>query len=211
MNVPPPLSPCHTDPVQEPFRKDMRQADWPAVYARQERRAHLVPAWMDALGLKAGDHVLELGAGPGFVTMLLAERVGSAGLVYAVDIAAEALVHLERRRRDRGLAQIRPILADAATLDPSGIAPRAALVSMILHHVDEPAAVMRNLARLLPPDAPALVAEFHPDGPAGHGPPPEHRIDPEDIRRWSEQAGFAVQDYRRQTGEHYLTVLRRLP
>ena len=197
--------------MPEPFRKDMSHMAWSEVYARQEKRAHLVPAWMDALGLKPGDHVLELGAGPGFVTLMLAERVGRDGLVYAVDISDEALDHLKRLQEERGIRQIRRIVADAATLAPKQIEAKSALVSMVLHHVEDPAAVMHNLARLLPVDALALVAEFHPDGPTEHGPPPEHRIDPGQVRRWSEQAAFAVLQCRRQTEGHYTLLLRRHP
>ena len=195
--------------VREPFRKDLSHLAWTEVYARQEKRAHLVPAWMDVLQLKPGDHVLEIGAGPGFVTLMLAERVGREGLVYAVDISAEALDHLKRLQEERGLAQIQRVAADAATLEPAGIAAKAALVSMVLHHVGDPAALLRNLARLLRPGGVALVAEFHPDAPADHGPPPEHRIDPDRIRQWGEQAGFALLEYRRQTDAHYMMLLRR--
>jgi ubiquinone/menaquinone biosynthesis C-methylase UbiE len=194
--------------VQDSFRKDLSHLAWTEVYARQEKRAHLVPAWMDALQLKPGDHVLEIGAGPGFVTLMLAGRVGRDGLVYAIDISAEALDHLKRLQEERGLAQIRRIVADATMLAPAEVDASSALVSMVLHHVADPAAMLRNLARLLPPGGLALVAEFHPDAPADHGPPPEHRIDPDRIRQWSEQAGFAVLEYHRQTDAHYMMLLQ---
>lgn len=57
------------------------------------------------LDLRAGDRVLEIGAGPGFVSFALANRVAPApaGIVYAVDRSTEALAHLERRQKDRGV------------------------------------------------------------------------------------------------------------
>lgn len=51
--------------MEEPFRKDLTHLSWDEVYARQMTRAHLADEWMDSLQLKAGDHVLEVGAGPG--------------------------------------------------------------------------------------------------------------------------------------------------
>ncbi len=197
--------------MQEPFRKNLSHLTWAEVYARQERRAFLVDAWMDALCLKLGDRVLEVGAGPGYVSMLLADRVGRDGIVYAVDISAEALAHLERVQKQRAARQIQRIVADAAALSPSGLSAQSALIAMVLHHAKDPAGILSSVARLLPPGALAVVAEFHPEGTCEQGPPADHRIDPERIRAWSEDAGFAVLDYQRQSPEHYMVLLHRAP
>ena len=46
---------------------------------------------MDAVGIKPGMVVGEVGAGEGFFTFSLAERVGENGIVYANDIAPEIM------------------------------------------------------------------------------------------------------------------------
>jgi ArsR family transcriptional regulator len=182
---------------------------WDEVYARQAKRAELVEDWMDALGLKVGDRVLEIGAGPGYVSLVLAARIGSGGAVYAVDRSADALAYLERLQNERGLSQIRRIVADAATLEPGGLSADSALITMVLHHTEDPAGILSSVARLLPPGAPAVVAEFHPEGPCEHGPPQAHRLKPEQVQAWSEDAGFVLRAYRRQTPEHYMLLLQR--
>ena len=192
-----------------PFRKDLSHLSWDEVYARQERRAGLIPDWMRALGLKTGDRVLEIGAGPGFVSFALADRVGPAGIVYALDRSTEALTHLERRQKERGIGQIRRIAADAATLAPEGVQADSALVTMVLHHADDPAEILRNVARFLAPGAPVVIGEFHPEGPCSEGPPRIHRLAPEKIQEWCQNAGLAVISYQRQTPEHYVVVARR--
>jgi len=197
--------------VDEPFRKDLTHLTWDEVYARQAKRAHLVGDWMDALGLKAGDRVLEVGAGPGYVTLVLAVRVGPGGVVYAVDHSAEALGYLERLQNERGIAHIRRIVANAATLEPGGLDVESALVTMVLHHTEDPAGILDNVARQLPAGALAVVAEFHPEGPCEVGPPQAHRVKPEQVQTWCEGAGFVVRSYRRQTPEHYMFVLHRCP
>jgi protein-L-isoaspartate O-methyltransferase len=90
--------------VEELFRKDLSHLSWDEVYARQVKWAHLIGAWMDSMRLKAGDRVLEVGAGPGYVSMVLADRVGVGGYVYAVDRSSEALAHLERLQQERGIS-----------------------------------------------------------------------------------------------------------
>jgi len=195
--------------VEAPFRKDLTHLPWEEVYARQEKRASLVDGCMDALHLKPGDRVLEVGAGPGYVSMLLANRVGPGGLVYAVDKSAEALAYLEHLQEERGISQIHRIVADAAALAPADFSINSALITMVLHHAENPVGILRSVARLLPPGGLAVVAEFHPQGPCEQGPPPEHRIDPEQVQAWCEGVGLGSLDYSRQSPEHYMYLIQR--
>jgi len=195
--------------VEEPFRKDLTHLTWEEVYARQEKRVSLVDLWMDALRLKPGDRVLEVGAGPGYVSMILANRVGPDGLVYAVDKSAEALAYLEHLQKERGILQIQRIVADAAALAPADFSINSVLITMVLHHAENPVGILRSVAPLLPPGGLAVVAEFHPEGPCEQGPPREHRIVPEQVRAWCEGVGLESLDYRRQSPEHYMCLVRR--
>ena len=185
--------------MEKPFQKNLSHLSWDQVYARQALRAGLVGAWMDALGLKTGDRVLEVGAGPGYVSFALAERVGPTGLVYALDRSADALAYLERLQSERGIRQIQRIVADAALLEPTSVQAGSALISMVLHHADDPPEILRNVARCVPPGAPVVIGEFHPEGPCSSGPPRAHRLAEETIRGWCEQAGLTVSGYRRQS------------
>lgn len=195
--------------MTNPYRKDMSHLTWAEVYERQEKRANEVEEWLDALGLKPGDRVLDVGSGPGYVSLALAGRVGPGGVVYAIDRSAEALAYLEGLQKDRVAAQIRRFVADAAALEPADFPANAAVIAMMLHHTDAPPDILRNVARMLVSGGRALVAEFHPEGPCEHGPPREHRIAPERVESWCRDAGLAVQAYRRQTPEHYMILTQR--
>ena len=195
--------------MEAEFRKDMSHLTWDEVYARQAKRADLVGEWLDALGLRPGDRVLEIGSGPGYVSLILADRVGSDGLVYAVDRSAEALAYLGHLQDKRGIRHIKRIEADAATLGPPDRQPNAALITMVLHHADDPAAVLCNVARLLPAGALAVIGEFDPDGPGRHGAPRTHRLAPEQVKAWCKAAGLSVLECRSQTPEHYMLLVQR--
>lgn len=195
--------------MDEPFRKDLKNVSWQRVYERQALRAELLDGWMTALRLKPGDRVLEIGAGPGYVSFALAGRVGPSGLVYAVDRSADALAYLERLQKERGVAQIRPIVADAAKLEGTGLTPDSALVTMVLHHTDDPAGILRNVARLVPAGAPVVIGEFDPEGPCEVGPPRASRLRPEKLREWCEAAGIRILRVEQQTPEHYLVIAER--
>lgn len=195
--------------MEESYRKDLSHLTWDEVFARQLLRADLVEAWIEALHLQPGACVLDIGAGPGYMSLVLADRVGPDGLVYAVDRSADALAFLERLQCERGVSQIKRIVADAITLDPDGLHPDSALITMVLHHASSPMGILTNVARLLPAGALAVVGEFHPAGPSDVGPPQVERVSPEQVRSWCEAAGFVVLAYRRQTQEHYMFALRR--
>jgi ubiquinone/menaquinone biosynthesis C-methylase UbiE len=197
--------------VAEPYRKDLSHITWDEVFARQARRAGLVEEWMDAMQLQPGARVLDIGAGPGYVSLVLADRVGPDGLVYAVDRSADALAYLERLQNERGVPQIQRVVADVTTLDPGTLHPDSALVTMVLHHTDDPPGILSNVARLLPSGALTVVAEFHPEGPCEVGPPQTERVSPEQVQAWCEDAGFDVLTYRRQTPEHYMWIVQRHP
>ena len=195
--------------MTKPYRKDLSHLKWDEVFARQRLRAELVDDWFAAMEIEPGATVLDVGAGPGYVSLLLADSVGSEGLVYALDRSAEALAYLEDLQRERGIGNIHCVVADATTWAPQGDRFDAALVTMVLHHVDDPARMIANLASILPAGAPLVIGEFHPDGPCEVGPPRDARIAPELFRQWGEAAGFELIEYRRQTPEHFMLAFRR--
>lgn len=193
------------------YRRDLSHTTWERVYARQMERADLIPAWLDALQVEPGMRVLDVGAGPGYVSFQAAGRVGPTGLVYAVDRSAEAMAYLEEQQRAAGIAQVRPIVADAATLGSIGVAIDAALVTMMLHHVDDPVGLLTNVARLLRSGARAVVAEFDPNGPCEVGPPRAERLAQSQVQAWCETAGFEILRWEQQSPEHYMLLLQPAP
>jgi predicted methyltransferase len=65
---------------------------------------------MDALRIGPRSRVADIGAGTGYFTFHLAERVGATGRVYAEDIQRAALEDINRRASARALKQITTIL-----------------------------------------------------------------------------------------------------
>ena len=61
---------------------------------------------LDAIGVRPGMIVAEIGAGHGRYAVQLAVRVGRNGKVYAEDIDADALNHLRQRCQRWGLENI---------------------------------------------------------------------------------------------------------
>jgi predicted methyltransferase len=67
----------------------------------------------EAMSLKPGDRVADIGCGSGYFTFRLAARVGAEGKVYAVDIEQKAIDKVRQRRERENIDQIEPILGES--------------------------------------------------------------------------------------------------
>ncbi len=74
----------------------------------EEERPRLL---LDALGLKPGQAVADVGAGSGYLTWRMAERVGRTGRVYATDIQPEMIAILRTNMAARGHTNVVPVLS----------------------------------------------------------------------------------------------------
>ncbi len=83
-------------------------ADW---LERPERESEEnVEGALNAIGLKPGITVAEVGAGTGYVALRMARRVGPTGKVYANDLQPEMLRLLRANAAKAGLANVTTVL-----------------------------------------------------------------------------------------------------
>jgi protein-L-isoaspartate O-methyltransferase len=78
-----------------------------------------VPRVVEALDLKPGLSVADIGSGSGLFTRPIAKRV-APGIVYAVDIDGALLKIVEQSAKDAGLGNVRTALADAESSVTNG-------------------------------------------------------------------------------------------
>lgn len=97
--------------------------------------------------LQAGDRVLDLGAGTGIFTLLMAPRCAE---VHAVDVSANMLQRLQAKAQAAGLANIRTEVGDAETMPLRGPYALATAFLCFEYFRDLPA-FLRRLAPLMAP------------------------------------------------------------
>jgi ubiquinone/menaquinone biosynthesis C-methylase UbiE len=148
---------------------------------------------LDALKLKAGSVVADVGAGPGYFTFHLAERVGPQGKVYAVDIQSDVLAQIRSRAEKEKLKQIETVLG--AANDPKLPAEQldAILVMNAYHEFVEYDAMMQGMLRALRPGG--LLAIIDAEDKMGEGRKTyqgRHRMPKEMTREDAERNGFRL-------------------
>jgi ubiquinone/menaquinone biosynthesis C-methylase UbiE len=146
---------------------------------------------MDALGIADGARVADLGAGGGWFTIRLARRVGPNGIVYAEDIQRQMIEAIERRVQREGLRNVKTILGTPEDPKlPTGQVD-AVLIVDAYHEMDDPVALLRNVARALAPRGRIGIVD-HTKAGGGPGPPMEQRVDPGRIVADAAAAGLEL-------------------
>src|SRR5207248_10767078 len=85
--------------------------DWIARLERPERVATLkIDYIISKLGLKPGQVVADIGAGPGVISLPMAKAVAPGGKVYAIDIDRAFLDHIAMRAKEQHVANLKPVL-----------------------------------------------------------------------------------------------------
>ena len=176
----------------EPPRDIAPASENAAFFDRRERDTEDQPdRLMEALDISKGATVADIGSGTGYFTWRLAERVGPAGKVLAVDVQQKMLDLTRAAVEKRKLRNVDYVLATEN--DPR--LPEGALdlvfIAYAYHEFVDPGKVMAAVRRSLKPGGRVVVLEYAKESniaPAS----PLHKMSFEEIRREIEPVGFAI-------------------
>jgi len=162
---------------------------------------------MDALGIGEASVVIDLGAGSGWFTIKLAGRVGPNGMVYAEDIQRQMIQAIKIRVDRLGLKNVTTVLGTSN--DPRlPVQVDAVLIVDAYHEMEQPVALLRNLATSLRPNGRIGIVDFTKDG-GGPGPAMEERVDPEAVIRDALKAGLALRSRETFLKYQYMLVFEK--
>jgi len=117
---------------------------------------------MDAIGLKEGMVIADVGCGWGRYTVWFADRVGKNGKVYAIDIDERALKRLKKRIKRNNFKNVDVIKNKIK--DP--MLPKSksdiAFIINTYHHLDKPIELVKNIAPGLKPNGTLVIVECDP-------------------------------------------------
>ncbi|MBM3855791.1 MAG: class I SAM-dependent methyltransferase, partial [Verrucomicrobia bacterium] len=141
-----------------------------------------------ALQLRPGDVVADIGAGAGAFTLPLA-RVAAQGRVYAVDIEQGLVDHIAKKARDEKVPNVQGVLGQFTDPDLPARDVDVAFIFDVLHHIENRAEYLKNLAGYLKVGGRIAVVDFFPElGP--HKNDPKLQVTKDETRAWMAAAGL---------------------
>ena len=186
-----------------------RPADvWTASLERPDRVAGLkIPYIVASLGLKPGETVADIGAGPGVISLPMAKAVAPGGTVYAEEIDQAFLDHIARKAADAKVTNVVTVLGEYT--DPKLPAKvDVVLFHDVLHHIKDRAAFLKNTARYVKPGGRIAIVDLPPTG--SHKDEPELIVTKDQVKGWMADAGFApVQEFSGLEPEKWFIVYAR--
>ena len=114
-------------------------------------------ALLEMVSPRPGERVLDLGSGPGFMTLEAARMVGETGAVFGVDKSAPMLAIAEARCASQPHVSFRE--ADALSLPFADDEFDAAIISQVYEYVTDMEAALAELFRVLKPRGRALIMD----------------------------------------------------
>jgi ubiquinone/menaquinone biosynthesis C-methylase UbiE len=104
---------------------------------------------LDRTGIRPGEHVLELGPGPGAFTVEAARRIGFDGRLIAVDIQPQMIARVDKRVRQAGLTNVESHVASAHALPFGDASVDRAFLITVLPEIPDPGRALAELYRVL--------------------------------------------------------------
>jgi len=123
------------------------------IYVHREKIA-------DALGLRPGMSVADIGAGTGLFTLPFAERVAPHGAVTAVDIVPEFLERIQQRANEANATNVTTQLCTDDSVELPASSFDVAFICDTYHHFEYPMSTMRSLFRAMKPGGRVMVIDF---------------------------------------------------
>lgn len=117
-------------------------------------------AVVNAIGLKEGDVVADIGAGTGLYTLLFAEAVGPSGRIYAEDIEALFLDLIIQRAEDSGFENVTAVLGRENDVTLPESAADVVFIADTYHYFTDREAVMKSVYRTLKPGGSLVIVDY---------------------------------------------------
>jgi ubiquinone/menaquinone biosynthesis C-methylase UbiE len=169
---------------------------------RPEReKEEKISVLLEVLGLKPGMTVVDLGAGSGRISFLMAPKVSPKGKVLAVDIQDEMLALIEKKVDASGITNVIPV---KGKVDSTGLKPNTAdLIIMVdvYHELEFPHEMLADFAKILKPGGRVAWVEYRKEDPTV---PIKlvHKMSVKQVRKEASQKEFGLE---------YVETIGKLP
>ncbi len=149
------------DPEINAHYQDADYARWKGIFESPGREVYDHRSEiLNALEIKPGMRVADVGAGTGLYAMLFADSVGPTGTVYAVDISESFVEAIGARATEAGLKNVVPVLShqESTELPPGSV--DLVFMADTYHHFEHPRAMLGSIRAALVPGGLLAIIDF---------------------------------------------------
>ena len=133
---------------------------------RPEREREEMPSLLiEALKLKEGDVVTDIGIGTGYIARRISPVIGKTGTIYGVEIQQEMLDILAKKMAEEGITNIKGVLG---TITDPKLPPNSvdlAIMVDVYHEFSHPYEMMQNICRALKVGGRVAFVEYRAEDP----------------------------------------------
>ena len=150
---------------------------------------------VNALSIKTGMAIADIGAGTGFYTYLFAQEVGASGKVYAVDISENFIKNILIRARQKKLGNIEGIINSQKSTNLESNSIDLAFICDTYHHFEYPQSMLASIHQALRAGGEFVIIDYRKQPGVSSGWVMSHvRANEKDVIREVEIAGFNLTD-----------------
>ena len=147
-------------------------------------------------GIKEGMKISDFGCGAGYLTIIMAEKTGPEGNVYAFDVQENPLDTVKAKARALGLKNVEAIRANLEIPRSSGLEDNSqdiVLLANILFQSNKKPEIIREAVRVLAKGGRLVIIDWK-KGVNSFGPPEERKSDVGDMIKIAEPEGVKLEN-----------------
>jgi ubiquinone/menaquinone biosynthesis C-methylase UbiE len=173
-----------------------------------ERRRELPPGRiLGEIGLRRGQTLVDIGAGPGFFVLPAAAIVGPSGRVFGLDVSSVMVEELRKNAARKKFNHVEARLAEETEKNLPAGADFYLMVN-VFHELEDRSAYLRRIRTSMNASSRLVIVDFL-KKKTPHGPPLRERIPLRAIRTVMTDAGFVVERVFRPNKFEYGVIARR--
>ncbi len=161
--------------------------------------------------LEEGMMVADLGSGAGHYVLAMANMVGSAGRVYAVDVQKDLLENIKNEAARRGYDNVEVVWGDIERKGGTKLTDSLldlALISNTIFQIEDKPSLLSEAYRVLKPGGTLVVIDWS-GSFGGMGPIATEVVSKEQVVDLGLQAGFSIKEEFAAGAHHYGIILTK--
>jgi predicted methyltransferase len=184
--------------------------EWNRLFEGKDRQIYAERAQIMSLARVApGARVADVGAGTGLFSMMLADAVGTDGVVYSEEVAEKFSAFIAARAEREGRSNVVSVLGTETGVGLPAASIDLAFLCDVYHHFDHPKEMFASMRRALRPNGRMFLVDYRREAASPQWLLEHVRAGEDAVVREVEAAGFTMISRDESLRDSYAVTFRR--